>query len=76
MSTKLKSRFGTSHAESRQLVKAGIVPSAAEAKAYGRPPEMTRREFQRRQRWSNRQARCHEKTLPTYDMDGSFYHEF
>jgi len=73
---KLKSRFGISHAESRQLVKAGLIPSAAEAKAYGRPPEMTRREFQRRQRWSLRQARSHEKALPRFDMDGGYFSEF
>ena len=73
---KLKSRFGLSHSEQRRAVKAGVIPSAAEVKAYGKDPGFSRKEWQRRQRWSLRQSRVHEKSLPMYDMDGSYYHEF
>lgn len=75
MSTKMKSRYGMSHKEQREAVKRGFMPSAAEAKAYGRDPSMTRKEWTKRQRWSARQARVHCKALPMYDMDGSYYHE-
>lgn len=73
---KMTSRFGMSHREAREAVKAYHMPSAEETKAYGRDPSMSRKEWQRRQRWSSRQYRVHYKSLPVYDMDGSYYHEY
>lgn len=71
---KMKTRFMTSHREMRELVKKGILPGAAETKAYGRDPSMTRKQWTRLHRMSNRQIRVMEKGLPMYDMDGSYYH--
>lgn len=72
---KMKSRFGMSHSAMRDAVKKGFLAGADETRAYGRDPSMTRKEWTRRQRWSLRQLHTHEKSLPVFDMDGSYYHE-
>jgi hypothetical protein len=72
---KMSSRFGMSRKEEREAVKAHLLPSSAESKAYGRDPGFSAREWGRRQRWSLRQSRVHNKSLPLFDMDGSYYHE-
>ena len=72
---KMTSKNGMSKNEERLAVKAGVIPSAAEAAAYGRDSDMSRREWQQRQRWSLRVCRVHYKRQPMYDMDGGIYHE-
>ena len=71
---KMKSRFAMSNKDQREAVKAHVIPSAAEVKAMGRDPSMTRREWQRQQRMSMRQMRVYFKRQPMFDMDGSYYH--
>lgn len=72
---KMTSRFGMSHKDEREAVKAHLLPSSAEAKAYGRDPGFSAKEWSRRQRWSLRQSRTHHKSLPMFDMDGSYFSE-
>lgn len=71
---KMKSRFGISHREQRNLVKIHMIASAEETKAYGRDPSMSRKEWGRHQRMSLRQLRVYYKRQPMFDMDGSYYH--
>lgn len=71
---KMTSRFGLSNKEGREAVKKGFKASAAETRSYGRDPSMSRKEWSKRQRWSNRQSRVYWKGLPLFDMDGSYFH--
>ena len=72
--SKMTSRFGLSHAGERHAVKAGVIPSATEVKAYGREADVSAKWWSKLQRMSLRQLRVLNKGLPMYDMDGSYYH--
>ena len=71
---KMKSRFDMSHKDIRQAVKSGMIPCDGEMKAYGRDPHYSSKEWARLQRMSLRQRRVLEKSIPMFDMDGSYYH--
>lgn len=71
---KMTSRFGLSHSEERKAIKSGFMPSEQEAKCYGRPLEFSAKYWSKLRRMSSRQMRTHEKGLPMFDMDGSYYH--
>lgn len=72
---KMGSRFGMSHKNEKEAVKKGVIPGAAEVKAMGRNPSFSATEWSKHNRKSLRQIRSHEKNLPVYDMDGSYFHE-
>ena len=72
--TKMLSRFGHSHKQTRQAVKKGYIMGAAEAKAMGRDPRYSAKQWRKMQRMSLRQARVYMRSLPLYDMDGGYYH--
>lgn len=71
---KMTSRFWHSHKAINEAVKNRFIPSAAEAKAYGRDPSYSAKQWRKLQRMSLRQSRVHQRGRPVYDMDGGYYH--
>jgi hypothetical protein len=71
---KIVSRFGMSHRNGRDCVKRGIIPSSNEYKSMGRDPTFSAKQWRRQNRMSLRQLRVFNKSLPMYDMDGSYFY--